>query len=80
MDKVSYNEFSSPITIRAIVGSSKPLDPGPQHKQNYTNIFKELFNFPVLEVDDGKCIELYSKKRRRPVMFIEHREYYDKRI
>lgn len=38
MDKmpwISGDKFKYPIIIRAIVGSKKPIDPGPMHSQDY---------------------------------------------
>jgi len=83
IERMSNGEFTAPVIIRAIVGSKKPLYPGPQHTQNFTKVFKELFSFPVYELYNSKEIIKYYKKAKlakTPVMLIERKDLYNKEI
>lgn len=45
MDKMplmSGGQFKWPIVVRAIVGSNKPIDPGPMHSQDYTVALRSM--------------------------------------
>lgn len=80
IETMSKGQFKLPMIIRAVVGSTKPLDPGPQHKQNLTGLFKEILNFPIYEVTNVKEIrKAYEEagKFEKPVMIIEHKNLYD---
>ena len=50
LPQISGQQFRLPIIIRAIVGGTRPIDPGPMHKQNYTSGLSWLLkNTPVYE-------------------------------
>ena len=68
------------VIIRACVGSTKPLDPGKQHTQNYTEAFKKMFkNIKIFEPKDRKGIQdLLDQEWKEPIMIIESREIYNK--
>lgn len=79
MEKLSQKEFKCPMIIRAVVGATKPLYPGLQHIQDFTEIFKKIFQFPVYEVKTLEDIrEAYSEASRFncPVMIIERKDLY----
>lgn len=79
MEKLSHGHYKAPIVIRAVVGATKPLYPGLQHLQDFTNIFKEMFHFQVFEVKNIKEIkEAYeiAGKFQNPVMIIERKDLY----
>ncbi len=68
-----------PIIIRATVGSKKPLHPGPQHVQDFTEAFKKLINFKIYEPKTAlEVLKVYEivAKSKEPVMIIEKRELY----
>ncbi len=80
LETMSDNQYKLPVIIRAIVGSNKPINPGPQHIQDFTDIFKKIFSFPVYEPKTAKeVLEAYKeiKSATTPVMIIEKRELYD---
>ncbi|MBI2004018.1 hypothetical protein HYS72_00985 [Candidatus Pacearchaeota archaeon] len=80
IEKMSYGQFKTPVIIRATIGSKKPLMPGVQHTQNYTEIFKKIVSFPVYEpLNSKQILECYNevKKFENPVLIIEKRELYD---
>jgi len=79
IESMSRGEFKSPLIIRAPVGATKPLYPGPQHMQDFSGILKKIFHFPVYEVKTVKEIkEAYEKasKFESPVMIIERKDLY----
>ena len=83
LDKISEmsdKQYTPKIIIRAIIGSKKPLYPGPQHIQDFTKIFKNLFSFPVYELGNVEEIMKYytdAKSAKTPVMLIERKELYN---
>ncbi|MBN1502650.1 hypothetical protein JW930_03835 [Candidatus Woesearchaeota archaeon] len=44
---ISEGEFKMPVIIRAVVGGIKPFYAGLTHTQDYSDIFKRFFSFPV---------------------------------
>lgn len=80
INSLSKNQYKSPMLIRAIVGSINPINPGPQHLQDFSEFFKKTFHFPVY---DPKTISELTesleegKKFEQPIMIIERRDLYD---
>lgn len=88
MDKMpwlSEGQYKYPILIRAIVGGSTPLNPGPQHTQNYsTPLIHMLKHTPIhnaLSIDRirGAWNEV-GKSDSGAVILIEHKNWYDKPV
>jgi acetoin:2,6-dichlorophenolindophenol oxidoreductase subunit beta len=80
IESMSQGDFHTPVIIRAVIGSKSPLDPGPQHTQDFTEAFKKLIKFPIYEPNTPKeIIECYEKAKNSngPVMIIEKRDLYD---
>lgn len=45
------------VIIRTAIGSSHPLDPGPQHRQDHINAFRMMLkNIPVYDLNESKLI------------------------
>jgi pyruvate dehydrogenase E1 component beta subunit len=79
IESMSNKQFTAPIIIRAVVGATKPLYPGPQHLQDFSEIFKKLFHFPVYSLNNYFDIRTYYAGARnfdKPVMFIEKKDLY----
>jgi acetoin:2,6-dichlorophenolindophenol oxidoreductase subunit beta len=83
LDKIqsmSKGEYKSPpVIIRAVVGATKPLYPGLQHLQDFTELFKKNLHFPVIEVKTVQEIkEAYERagKFQGPIMIIERKDLY----
>jgi len=76
---MSNGQFIIKIIIRAIIGSNKPIDPGPQHIQDFSEIFKKIFSFPIFEPKTPeevlKAYE-FAKSAKTSVMIIERKELY----
>ena len=79
MEELSKGQFTCPnLIIRAIVGSDKPLDPGIQHKADYTNILKQLVTFPVIPVETKEDTNKYLEHSDQPRIFVEWRKLFDR--
>ena len=80
-EELSHGLYKAPVLIRATVGSTQPLDPGIQHKQDLTEVLKMMVNFPVYELNSVQDIhESYKKAMQfnEPCIIIEHKNRYDK--
>lgn len=85
LDKVqemSSSQFKPKVIIRVCVGSIKPMMPGPQHCQNYTEALKHMCtNIDVVELLKSEDIyPAYEKamKSDRSTILIEHSDLYNK--
>ena len=79
-EELSDGEYKMPVIIRAIIGGTKPFYPGPQHVQDYTNVFRDILSFPVSNPQTSEgIIRLYQEAQRsdRPFMIVEKRDLYD---
>ncbi|MEK6913859.1 MAG: radical SAM protein [Nanoarchaeota archaeon] len=80
MEKLSHGEYKAPMIIRAVVGGTKPLYPGIQHTQDFTEAFKKMINFPIYEPKNSEeVIEAYKKAKEsgKPAMIIERKDLYE---
>lgn len=86
MDKLPWlsgDKYSFPIIIRAIVGASHPLNPGPQHTGNYTHELSRMLSHTIVrEPATSHEYELvwnqYTKGGYNgPIIIIEHRDHYE---
>lgn len=80
---LSNKQYNAPMIIRAIIGSETPINPGPQHFQDFSDFFKKTFNFPIYSPKSGSELESaynHAKKFKEPCMIIERRDLYDKEI
>jgi pyruvate/2-oxoglutarate/acetoin dehydrogenase E1 component len=67
--------FRPKVIIRTAVGSTKPLNPGPQHTQDHTEAFSLMLkNIPVFEFKHG----VYEDALNLPgsVVVVERMERY----
>ena len=79
IEQLSKGEFKCPLIMRAIVGGTKPIHPGIQHIQDFTEVFKKIFHFPIYEVKNIEEIRQAYKeasKFDKPVMIIERKDLY----
>ena len=80
IEEMSCGEYQTPMIIRAVVGGKIPLNPGPQHTQDFTNAFKKIIRFPIYEPKSSKeVIEVYKEINNfiQPIMVIERRDLYE---
>lgn len=70
------------LLIRVGVGSSEPLDPGPQHTSDFTDGFRALLTFtPVIKLDTVDRIAVayrHAVDRGGPTVLVEFADYYDR--
>jgi pyruvate/2-oxoglutarate/acetoin dehydrogenase E1 component len=63
LDKIPMiGGFRPKVIIRTTVGATEPLDPGPQHSQNYSDAFRSmLYTVHVFDlVNAGQVVEGYE--------------------
>lgn len=82
LDKIPEMGFDIPkVIIRTAIGSTSPLNPGPQHTQNHTEALKLMLNtIQVYEVKTPQEITdayLYAEGSNASTLIIEHMSMYD---
>lgn len=61
--KISHNKMSPKVIVRVAVGSINPMDPGVQHKQDYTEAIKNMVTeIKVMELTTPESIMPSYKK------------------
>jgi len=81
LDKFKHmTGYDSHVIIRVGKGSDNPLDPGVQHKNDYSNQFKKLLTYvDIIKLDKkDKIYESYveSYENKKPVILVEYPEKY----
>ena len=83
VDKIavmSDDEWNPTILIRVGKGADTPLDPGHQHKADYTDEFTSMLKYtPVIKLDKAeKILPAYQDalKRGGPTVLVEYPELY----
>ncbi|MBI2329287.1 MAG: hypothetical protein HYU85_06610 [Chloroflexi bacterium] len=57
IEQMSCGQFKPKVIIRTMIGSTTPLNPGPQHSQNHIEALKHLLtNVDIYQLDDEKYI------------------------
>ena len=73
LDKIEG--FQPKVIIRVAVGSSKPIDPGPQHRQDHVEALTLMLkNIPVVEYGPGVYEDALDGSG--PVVVVERMERY----
>lgn len=79
IERISSGQYKTPIIMRAVVGSKKPLYPGLQHTQDYTEAIKKMVSFPVIELNKSEEVILAYRGALsidQPIMLVEKKELY----
>ncbi len=79
LEAMSKGQWQTPVIVRATVGAKEPLDPGPQHIQDFTRAFQALLSFPVLDLTTPReVLDGYEQARSMstPIMLVERRSLY----
>jgi pyruvate/2-oxoglutarate/acetoin dehydrogenase E1 component len=83
LDKIkalSDGRFNPKVIIRAIVGDDHPFDPGIQHLQNFTHLFKnECNNINIYNMTNVGGVErayMFAKQFDNSSMCVEHKALY----
>jgi len=79
LDKIPLlGGFKPKVIIRTAVGAKSPLDPGPQHTQDYTFPFKHMLH--TVEVIDARRDPFawyqYALNSANSVIVVEHMDRY----
>lgn len=62
LPECSKGIFKPKVIIRTTIGNNFPLNPGPQHTQDLTEVFQRALKFPVVKVTNSKdVIEVYDR-------------------
>jgi pyruvate/2-oxoglutarate/acetoin dehydrogenase E1 component len=80
LEELSRGEFFAPVIIRATIGDQSPINPGPQHSQDFTEAFKTMIFFPIFEPKTAQeVIETYNQinSLKCPALVIERRGLYN---
>ena len=79
-EAMSMGQSKPKIIMKAVVGSSYPLDPGHQHKANYTEVFRSACtNIDVVELlYPHQVMPAYERALNsdRSTLIIEHGDLY----
>ena len=80
IEEMSNGEFRPKIIIRVVIGETKPLDPGPQHTQDFSSILKQTLkniNVIVLEnIEDVIPSYKNALQSKKSSILIEKRDLY----
>lgn len=80
LDKSPLMGWSPKVIIRTAVGRSRPLDPGPQHTQNYSIPMRQMLRtISVLELHRAAdVVPIYREalSMRRSCIVVEYMENY----
>jgi pyruvate/2-oxoglutarate/acetoin dehydrogenase E1 component len=79
IQRLSEGEYNPKVIIRATVGSTAPLDPGLQHTQDFSTIFKDHLKLKVFEPKTPQeVLDAYASANRvdGPVLIIEKKDLY----
>lgn len=81
LESMSQGQFKTPVIIRATVGGQEPLHPGPQHTQDFTEAFRSMLSFPVMDLTTAAEVEgayRFASQLDSPIMLVERRDLYDR--
>lgn len=80
LEVMSDGEFIPNVIIRVGKGADKPLDPGHQHKADYSDEFASMLkHIPVIKLDSAdKILPAYKKalSSNGPTILVEYPELY----
>jgi pyruvate/2-oxoglutarate/acetoin dehydrogenase E1 component len=80
LEAMSDGEYCPNVIIRVGKGSDKPLDPGHQHKADYSDEFSFILkHIPIIKLDSAdKILPAYKKalQSNGPIILVEYPELY----
>jgi hypothetical protein len=79
IDRISHGEFKVPLVLKTVVDDGGLFYSGPTHSQDFTKVFQEMVDFPVLDPqtpEEVLAMYRYAKDSDGPVMIVEHKKYY----
>jgi pyruvate/2-oxoglutarate/acetoin dehydrogenase E1 component len=85
IDHISQGKMKPRVIIKTMVGSQRPLDPGIQHKGNFTEAFRHLVDTVVIEdlTEPEMIFPAYERALTREdgksTILIEYGDYYSEK-
>ena len=79
IERISHSEFKAPVIFRTVVADEGPFYSGPTHSQDFTEIFKNILSFPVLEPKTAEEVLSYYEYAYNadfPVMIVEKKSRF----
>lgn len=79
IERISHGQYKVPVIIRAVVADGGPFYSGPTHSQDFTQAFRSLLSFPVMDPTNGN--EVLNAFRGaldsgKPAMIVERKSRY----
>lgn len=79
IERISHGQFKVPIILKTVVDDGGLFYSGPTHSQDFTKVFQELVDFPVLDPQTSEeVLDMYrfAKDCDGPVMIVEHKKFH----
>jgi len=80
IEQLSQGEYTFPIIIRAVVGGIKPFYAGLTHTADLTELFKDIFSFPIYAPEtSAEVIKAYkiAMVSKGPILISERKNLYE---
>jgi pyruvate/2-oxoglutarate/acetoin dehydrogenase E1 component len=82
---ISHGKLRPKVIIKTMVGSVRPLDPGIQHKSDFTDAFRKLFTDVLIE--DLKEPEMifpaykraFEREDGKSTLLVEYGDFYNEK-
>ena len=79
IERISHGEFKVPVVFKTLIDDGGLFYSGPTHSQDFTNVFRELVDFPVLHPESPEeALDMYryAKDSDGPVMIVESKKFH----
>ena len=79
IERISHGEYKTPIILKTVVADGGPFYSGPTHSQDFTDTFRELVDFPVIDPQTPEAVMNAYKlaaESSRPVMVVERKSLF----
>lgn len=79
IERISHGSFKCPVILKTVVDDGGLFYSGPTHSQNFTKVFSELVNFPVIDTNSPEEVYdayKFAKNSDKPTMIVEHKKYF----
>jgi len=79
IEVISEGQYSMPVIIKAVAGSTKPFYGGLTHTRDMTDIFRSIVSFPVYAPrNSNEVLKAYeiAKVSKKPVIISERKALY----
>lgn len=84
IEEMSHGDFAPKVIIRTVVGEHSPMDCGPQHTQDFTDMIRlGVKNINVVKLTEvSEIVPAYEEALRsnRSTLLVEVKELYGKEI